>query len=323
MSAIIGGARAIMAVISPLTGGRASGAATLTSAAGTVVVPRNHYAYPIVAGKHRPDQLFKIDTGPNTDGSWDVGAGGTPVNFVSNNGGQRYNIPAGTKLIFDPPLSGLVAAAPAADATFTGGIDATGFGALKDLLMFETMDGDDALSLRRSNVTRFPAAVITFRDFQPADGTTINVTQRETKVGTRKSLYKVTYVISVISSRADQDHERRHEGLTIVENIMKLINDRRAAEAPPDEPDLARECLSNPGGVQIREAFRESGPQDIYQKFYIYNILVSTTVTLQTTDARTYPDWLLAVLNVDKPQDPALPNQGPFRLVDGMIIDMS
>lgn len=324
MSSVMAGARALMAAISPITGTRSVGTATVTAAAGTVNIPRNYYAYPVIDGKAKSDWLFKVDSGPNLDGSWDVGVGGVQVQFISNLGGIRYNIPAGTPLIFDPPIGGLVVAAPQTDALFTGGISATGFGALKNLLMFESMDGTEAsLDLRRSEVDEFPACVITFSDIQPSDGTSVATTQRESKVGTRKSLYKVSYILSVISSRTDLDHERRHEGLECAENIMKLITDRRSVEAPPDNTALARECLSNPGGVQIRQMFRESGPQPEFQKFYIYNIQIATLITLETTDTRTYSDWLLAVLNVDKPQSPPLPNQGPFRLVDDMRIDLS
>ena len=32
--------------------------------------------------------------------------------------------------------------------------------------------------------------------------------------------------------------------------------------------------FSSPGGIQIKSRGRESGPQKVYQQFYIYNLLV-------------------------------------------------
>jgi hypothetical protein len=39
-------------------------------------------------------------------------------------------------------------------------------------------------------------------------------------------------------------------------------------------------------------------------------------------DERTPAQWLLATFDVVKPQDPALPNQGDYTVVDGAEVDM-
>jgi len=315
---IIGTARALMAVMQPATGTRSTGVVTLTAlAAQTVNLKRGQYAYPVLGGRASPELLIKVGENPATDdGSWDVTDAGLAVTFISNLGGARYNLPATTPIILDNPPSGLVVALPTADADFTGGIDATGFGAVLDLVMAEQLSGPALhVDMRRSQLTRFPSVMVTWEDVQPADGSsTVTAGRGSARVGTRSLLFKSSYTISVITSRKDTDHERRHEGLFMVGTLARLITDRQMVDG---------ECLSNPSGIQIRSIFREVGPQDIYQKFYIYHMLISAHVTIQQFDSRTYSDWLLAVLNVDKPQDPALPNQGDYRIVTDNEIDMS
>lgn len=312
---IVGRARALMSLISPLTGTISQGSVTFQASGADVSLPMGTYMYPVIQGKKQPTQLFKVDEGPNPDKSWTITAAGTAVAVVSMLGGIRYNVPASTPFLLDPPVLGLVAAQPTADANFTGGVDATGFGAVKDVITYESMDGPDlSLDMRRSMVMKFPAVVVTFSDILPGDGSPTPTTNRPSRTGTRKFLYKMGYVMSVIAARDDSDHERRHEGLQVVTNILKLVSDRSMIDS---------ECVSQPGGVQVLQVLRESGPQDIYQKFYVYDVAVALTATLQTTYTKTFPDWLRAVLNVDKPQNPPLPNQGTFRLVDGMEIDMS
>lgn len=315
MSQIINTARYLMAVMQPATGDRATGVATVTASGGDVTLPMNTFAMPVIDGRRRPDLLLKVAEGPNTDRSWTVTSGGTAVDYVSNIGGTRHNIDQGTPIHFDPAVGGLVSSAPTADANFTGGTDANYFGGIRDMVIYENFDGPAfQMDLRRSGVTRFPCVMVTWLDTGPADGTTISQTDRPTRTGTRGVLYKDTFSISVISTRDDSDHARRHEGLRIVDTISRLLSDRQMVD---------KYAFSAPSGVQIREISREGGPETVYQKFYIYNILLSTERELKQLDSRTYNDWLLAVMDIYKPQDPPLPNQGDITIVDDMEIDMS
>jgi hypothetical protein len=140
------------------------------------------------------------------------------------------------------------------------------------------------------------------------------MTIRETRVGTRRSLYKESFRIYVITSRSEKDHKRREEGLEILDEITRLLADRQTVD------DV---CFSNPSGVQIRRRWRESGPQRIYQRHYVYALLVGVELTIEQTDSRTWTDLEKVVFDVVKPQDPALPNQGDITVVDDVEVDMT
>jgi hypothetical protein len=315
MSQILNTARNLMAVMQPATGTRASGPVTITAESGDVSLPRNTFAMPVIEGRRRPDLLLKVDEGPNDDSSWTITTSGTEVTFISNIGGVRQNIPVDTPIHFDPPIDGLVSAAPTVDTTFTGGTDMDGFAPVKDMVIYEHFDGPSfQIDLRRSGVTLFPCVIIAWQNTEPADGATITQTDRPTRTGTRGVLYKDTFTVSIVSSRDESDHSRRHEGLEIVDTLTRLLTDKQMVD---------RWSFSAPGGVQIRQFFREDGPEDVYQKFYIYTIQLSTERELKQLDSRTYNDWLLAVMNIYKPQDPVLPDQGDFTIVEDMEIDMS
>lgn len=315
MSTILDTARNIMAVIQPATGNRATGIATITASGADVNIPRNTFAMPVIDGRRRPDLVLKTDEGPGEKGLWTVTSSGDEITFISNIGGVRHNIPINTPISFDPPIAGLVSAVPTADAAFEDGTDADYFGGIRDMVIYENFDGpsfqDD---LKRSGISKFPCVMVTWMNTEPADGTTISTTVRETRAGTRKILYKDTFVLTIVSSREDSDHARRHEGLDIADTISRLISDKQMVD---------KCAFSTPSGVQIRNIMRESGPENVYQKFYIYNILISTERTLQQLDSRTYSLWLKAIIDILKPQDPPLPNEGDFTLVDDMEVDMS
>jgi hypothetical protein len=315
MSAIVDTARNLMAVLQPATGDRASGPVTLTASGGDVSVPRNTFAMPIINGHRRPDLLLRVGEGPNADESWTVTSGGTAVTFISNIGGVRHNIPINTRISFDPALAGLISTLPTTDSAFTGGTDPTAFGTIKDMVIYENLDGPNfQLDLRRSNVTRFPCVLVTWMNTEPADGTTISQTDRATRSNRFGVLYRDEFALAVLCSKDQSDHSRRHEGLEIIDTMTRLLTDRQSVDS----------CsFSNPGGVQIRQVLRDITPEDNAQKLYIYTLILSTERNLQQLDSRVYSDWLLAVIDIEKPQDPALPNQGDITIVDDMEIDMS
>lgn len=319
-SLVVDTARSFAAVVQPQTGERATGTATVKAVAGTATVeelPRSAYALAIVDGKIRQDLTFKVGLGTGTrkastknniKGWWAVPAAGLSVDFVSNIGGVRHNLPAGTVLQFDPPVAGIELRATVDDPGFVDGAVPTFFGGLNNIIMYEQFDGPQkTLDLFRSQIGKPPVAIIVWTNSEPADGTVIATTQRETRVGTRKVLYKEQFAIYVIVNRKDSDHTRRLEGLTILDDISSLLTDRQAVDGV---------CFSNPSGVQIRERFRDNAQgQDLYQEFYIYGLRVSAERVLQQTDARTYNDWLMTRMQITTPEN-NVANQGPLTVVD-------
>lgn len=322
VSIVVDTGRALMAAMQPLTGGRATGLIRMRTQPGTVLeIPQYSYWCPVLDGQRATSFLFKSGKGPNSDKSWTVDdSGNSLVGVMSNIGGARHNVDKDT--VFQPdiaPTELIVEGvdAPKAEDDFTNATDPPSFCGVRGMAVYETFDGPAlTLDLHRSPLNQFPGVLLAFQNLEPADGVAIaQNNQAAVNAGDGIKFYKVTYSISVITTKGEGDMARRQEGLFIADTITQLLNDKHMGDVG--------ECLSNPGGVQIRQMIREDGPQDIYKKFYIYTVLVSAMTSIVRLDFRQYNPWLRAVLNVDKPQIPSLPDQGPLRLVDGMLIDMT
>ena len=314
--------RAMMAALQPLTGGRAAGVVRMRSKPGTVLnIPRYSYWMPVVDGQRMTSWLFKATDGPNADKSWTVDdSGNSLVTMMSNIGGMRHNVDAGTVFMPAVPIDELVDTgpdAPVAEDDFTGATNPAEYCGVQDMALYQTFDGPALTTdMHRSPLSQFPGILLAFQSFEPADGVAIATNdQAAVNAGSDKKFYKVSYTISVITVKGEGDASRRMEGLIIADTVAALLNDKHAGDQ--GEP------LSNPGGIQVRTMIPEDGPQDIYKKFYIYTVLVSAMVTLERLDFRTFNPWLRTVMNVDVPQLPELPNQGAFELVNDVEIDMT
>ncbi len=321
LSTIIDTARALMAALQPITGGRAVGQLRMRAKPGIMFeLPEYAFFIPIVDGSRFAGWLFKVAPGPNPNRSWTVDdSGNTLVTVMSNIGGVRHNLPAGTFFVTDIDVEGLItvgADRAHAEADFQQGSDPETFG-IKDMALYETFDGPAvSLDIRRSPIKQFPGVLVAFQDMTPADGVAIaHNNQQAVAAGDGKSFFKMTYSISVVIAKVKGDQSTRFEGLVIANTIASLLNDKHAGDV--NEP------LSNPGGVQIRQLIREDGPQAVYKKFYIYTLIVSCMRAITRIDLRTYSPWLRATMNMSKPQFPPLPDQGAITVVSDMELDMT
>lgn len=317
----INAGRALIAAMQPLTGARASGSIRIYAKLGMESrIERNSYWTPVISGRRQGSWLFKATVGPNADGSWTVTDAGTEVGFVSNIGGHKHNVDAGTVFVPTVPDENLILSgpnAPAAVDDFTGATEPGAYCGVKGMVLYETFDGPAySLDIHRSQLTHFPGVIVAFQDLEPADGVaTAQTNQSAVNAGDGTKFFKLSFSITVITSKSESDLGRRQEGQIIADSIVALLNDKHMGDPG--------ESLSNPGGIQVRRMFREDGPQDIYKKFYLYTVLVSAMVAVRRLDFRYFPPWLRAVMNVDKPQSPAVPEQGPYRLVNNNVIDMT
>ncbi len=303
MSSVVEIARHLMAVMQPQTGSRSSGVATITASGDDVEIPRSTYALPIVQGQVRPELVFKVGEGPNADKSWTVTSTGTDVDILSNIGGARHNLADGTKLIFDPPIDGI--ASIATKGSLTGGADATFLGGVKDMIQYEQLGtSDPEVDLWHGAIQGFPAVIVTWSGSKDLD------------VDVRRgvSLSEEIYTISVIASRMEADHIRRLEGQIILDGLRSLLIDRQSVDGVP---------FSSPSGVQITRRGRQPGKGRVFQAFYIYFLEVVVSSAFVQTDTRTYHDLELISMDVLKPQDPVLPNQGDITVVDDNEIDLT
>lgn len=303
MSTTIAIARHLMAVMQPQTGERATGVATVTASGADVTIPRSTYALPIVSNQIRPDLAMKVGEGPNDDGSWTATALGVDVDFLSNIGGERHNIADGTELIFDPPISGI--ASVVANADFSGGTNPDYLGGIVDMVQFEQLGtANPEIDMFRSSLKGFPAVIVAWQGSK----------QVEDPMPRAKAKFEETYTISVISSKANADYFRRQEGQIVLDAIRSLLIDRNAVDGVP---------FCNPKGLRVVRRGRQTGNNTIYQAFYIYYLEVAVTGAFAQDYSRSYEYLDLINIDILKPQDPALPNQGDFTMVDDMQIDTS
>ena len=322
-STVVSTMRAMMNVLHPLTGDtRASMTLTITAQSGVeFLLKPNQWLYPVIGGgaggpqRMRPDLLFKVLSNPaREDGSWQVTDTGNPVPIISNIAGIRHNVSVGTNFAFDFPAEDILSMQVSSVEVLATDPPENGF--IQSMVIFEQAAPDFFTDLKRAEVvTKFPAVIVAFDDMQPADGSTIDSLTRRNKMGTQTSLYRIDFQLTIFSSRNESDNRRRLEGLHIADGMIRYMTDRRQT----DDGD----CLSSPGGLQILQVFRNTQVQAQYQKYYVYTILVAATVTLQMTDNRTFNPWLSAILNVEKPQNPAQVNEGSLPLVENNIIDMA
>lgn len=320
-ASIVQAGRALMSCLQPFTGEQSFGKVRMKAKSGKQFRLRRYtYLMPIIDGAQHWSWLFKVNRGPEPDGSWLIGDVDVDVDVYSAIGGQRFNVTCGTSFVFDYLIQELdIDPAPYTVADFIGGQEPQdNFACLHDAAVYETFDGPAIpLDLRRSLLTRFPAVLVAFIDLMPADGvTSAQTSSGGVNAGDGTKFYKVNFAISLIVSRTDNDLNRRFQGMVMTDRLLAEFVDRHAAH--DGEP------LSNPGGVQIRQVIRESGPQDLYKKFFIYTLLVSVMTCVTRTERRwdRFPPWLRTRVDIDHPQTPALPNQGSLNIVNNMLIDM-
>jgi len=321
-ASIVQTGRALLSCLQPFTGEQSVGTVRMKAKSGRQFkLNRYTYLMPIIEGAQHWSWLFKVGRGPEADGSWIIGDVDVDVDVYSAIGGQRFNVTCGTSFVFDYLIAELdIDPAPYTIADFVGGQEPQDdFVCLHDAAVYETFDGPAVpLDLRRSLLSRFPAVLIAFIDLMPADGvTSAQTSSGGVNAGDGAKFYKINYAISIIVSRTDNDLNRRFQGMVLTDRLLAEFVDRHAAH--DGEP------FSNPGGVQIRQVLRESGPQDVYKKFFIYTLLVSVMTNVCRTERRgsdVFPPWLRTRVDIDHPQHPTLPNQGTLRIVDNMLLDM-
>jgi hypothetical protein len=300
MSTIINAARDLLAVISAMTGTRASGVVTVTASGADVELYEGEYAVPVLNGSYRDDLVVKVGEGPSTasDGRtyWTVTSGGTDVTFISNLGGARHNTivkPASgdTKIAFDPPRDGIASAV--VKTSFTGGLDATGLGALQDAFMYQQFEGDPT-DLANSNMNRLPGALIIWRGSDAADGASVAQTYRM-RMSATQTLMKMNFDLLIFVERNESDHLRRLQGLYLLDLATGYLTDRVRMDG---------RTVSAPSGVQVQRQFVQAlQGADNYVRVYIYGLSLSVMGTFTMTDLSSFVDLENFVVDIIKPDD--------------------
>jgi hypothetical protein len=279
--------RALMAVLRPLTGDRATGQVLAKAAVGTTTIklPKGSYCLPApasVAGKTQLSQELLLHTTAETV----VTEAGTLVPITSTLGGVRHNLAAGTVVRWDPPLLGMVPTA-AVHANMTGGLDASGPGMVRQVLAYETLiGGQPTLDVFLAKIRATPAVVVAWASSQAVESTGVGAHRNE-------DLWKL-YVVCSISSGAS---ERGDEALDILDAIESYLTDRSSVDGW---------VFSGPA-VEIRskEAVRLTSTSAIY------SVTLMTSNGVRRTEHRTlgdsYEEWLTTQIDLETATTTPLP----------------
>lgn len=305
---ILSAAVDLLAVIAPMTGTRAAG--TIRMVGSDTPVPRNTLLIPVIKGQARPSLLFKVAEGPNDDGSWTADPGGTDISAFSNIGGSRHNVPDGTEFRIYPPTIPEITSA-VANGDFTGGSDPSAWGSLKDAVIYGEVEGPEFhIDLQRSELKAFPGVLVAWTNSDPADGGTIETRRRTSKATTT---FREQLMLTIFTNRSESEGLRRGEGTYILDEVSRWIAHRQAVDG---------RVFSAPNGAYIQRRSRERGRHEAYKKFDVYSLLVTVQQTIERHDNRFWDDWNTSVIDVLKPQDPPLPDQGDVLLIDDMTVEM-
>jgi hypothetical protein len=285
MSSILTVGRSILACLQPMTGTRATGTVLFTpvpAGPGLSVAPHT-YMSPIVNAAYRADLPFKVpyNMSPTvTDGSWPLNASGsTAIPVMSNLGGSRYNLPAGTRFRLEPDAGDAFAGEVISNVDFAGGTDATKSPlqsvadlALCNAVLYETFGTIDSTEAFNSGMGgKFPAVLLTWLDDEPADGMATSNLSTGSKRGSLAMQYAQDFELWLVVDRSDNEALRRGQATRLLDEISYNIYDRMSVD------ELV---FSSPGGLKIKRRSREAGNgEQFFKQFRVYTMLLSATIT--------------------------------------------
>lgn len=293
MAYILPAARAIITILSPLTGTVATGNLTIQATGADVNLEKNAYCIPIITGGGGSTQLSQHVL-LKTTAAATITAAGTTVACKAVLGGIGGNLAAGTEVRWSPGITGIESVSVVA-AGGTGGVAPTGYGSVKQIRFYEQIGPAQAQAdLFRAGLGLFPAIALIWSGTEPDD-----------RRGRHRRTYGEQWVLAVISSRTDSDDERRAEGLHILEEAREYLTNRKEAD------DYV---FSAPAGLELGRADRlVATPQS-----YIYAQRFRTEHTIEMRDARTYPNWETFQIDADTVSDEA----EEVAIVDGALYPM-
>lgn len=294
--------RAILAQLSPLTGTRATGAVTATATA-AAAVPANTYLLPIVGGQLRDDLVFK------TVGDYSLAAPeARSLGIISNVGGARHNLPAGTVFRFATPIEGLEPTATLdADMLDGSGADAL----VKAVSFFEDLDATNTSEdIFAGMLTEFPALMLAWQESTPVEGVVAGLRQGGNRVARNVRGFRESFVLYIIAGRLASSARRRQEGLLILDAVTALLMDQQSNDDG--------EVLSTIGsGVELGNRTRyKRGPNH-----YIYAVRLSVNQTRVAVDRRVFKKWLTSSIGGSVPGREAPEPTAPLEDVP-IVVDM-
>lgn len=261
-------ARHLMAVLAPLTGERSEGTVTIKTRADVaeLPIPLNFHLLPVKKSAVgtpalAPQLPFRV-----AEAAVATPAGVTvPVTSVL--GGVIHNLSDET--VFRVALEDNRIASVVGAGAFTGATDYTGTGALKQVLMYESIGSSEAqknLFLAKL-AGRCPAGVLVWE----SSGSPENLAGGHTKVVEQWSVH-------VVVSRLDAGELRSLEGLEILDLVSELLGRRVGVDG----------AFFTNGETKILSRARTANTDSAY----IYSLRIQTNATITKRDDREFSEWL-------------------------------
>jgi hypothetical protein len=299
-------ARAILEALRPLLGSAATGRLTVKATGADVTLRCGSFAN-IVAESPATGLLeVRRDVILRTRRDVIANTVGVPVDVISLGGGQLMNQAAATAVIWDPPLTGIETTSVVAAGGLTGGADSVGLGSVKQVVWYETIGGASvARDLFAASVAGDTPAVVLGWDSS----------QEVERMGRGRGAYVDSWTVYVVTSRGEGSHDRRDEGLAIVDAVRSYLVDLGA---------VGGFNLSDPPikvGVATRLAIAPTS--------YVYALKIQTFVGLEKAprfvdpaalvfgdEGIAFAEWVRTRIDLDTATIP------PFPVVDGNVVGM-
>jgi hypothetical protein len=208
--------RALLSALGPLAGTRSTGNVTATASGASVTLPPFTYGVPIIDGKAVYARMFK--TLPSTDLPEEpegtlVTSSGTAVAVRAVCGGGAGNLAAGTRILWQPLPTGILAYGTVAAGGIAGGVSATGPGRCARVVALDMLAREEATrTVWQAQGEGFPAIIVS------RVGSTVRQL-RSVGSAQRAHTFRV-YVVSVNYESAD---ERQGEAELLRDRIEDVL----------------------------------------------------------------------------------------------------
>lgn len=293
-------ARAVLEVLSPLTGARASGQVLVKAAGADAPLPCGSFFCPVIPSTATPAlKTIRRDLLYRTTQDAVVSAAGVLVPVVSVMGGARHNLAAGVEARWDPQVPG-VELVSATSGAVAGAAEPTGDRAVRHAVIFEGVGGPNAARDLFKGLAQSltPAVVLAWMSTQRGD-----VTGRNRYVRTD------TWTLYVAVDRGDGSVERFGNGLDLLDAAEELLQGRAS---------VGGYVFSAPAHAEVTARNRSS----VTPSSYVYSLTLQTQHLVERLEVRgeASPPGEAVWREWDSAELASGPGSPMFPVVDGVLV---
>lgn len=292
--------RSLLTALGPLAGTRATGSVIATATGADVVLPPFTYGIPLIGNRAVYARMFRtVPSTPITnepEGTLVTSAGtAVPVRAVC--GGAAGNLPAGTKILWQPTPAGIEPRGEVGPAGLTGGAATPGPGRCARVVALDMLGREEATrTLWQAQGEGFPAIVVSRVG-----------SQREALRSVASAQRAHTFRIFVISTNYESADERQGEAELLLDEIEATLQGLA---------DVEGELFSGPPcelGQEMAMAFAPSSHVFAIDAVVHYSL---GRVDVRLSDGVSWAPW---ETTRERFAEPAAGAQDPVTLTDVTI----